>query len=55
LDFRENFIVDVSVEFEYMYINLYSLISGSKEKKTYKHINTLKKQQKSKRKKQRAM
>ena len=31
-----------------IYINLYSPTSGSKEKKTYKHINTVKKQQKKK-------
>jgi len=29
-----------------LYINLYSPTSGSKEKKTYIHINTVKKQQK---------
>jgi len=31
-----------------MIINLYSPTSGSKEKKTYTHINTMKKQQKQK-------
>jgi len=36
------------------YINIYSPTSGSKEKKTYKHINTANKQQKTKEEKQRA-
>jgi len=33
-----------------LYINLCSSTSGSKEKKTFKHINTAKKQQKTKEK-----